>query len=112
MDQLSKTGKLTIKNICSKDNFESGNHKCRLNEKMLKEFLQNIKYDFVFICSSASLLSDFSGRKIDANDQGELTGILKKLGFTKENVLNFNFTFKYYYRSKKIFYIEVRKYFT
>lgn len=43
----------------------------------------------VFVCGPAPLYDAVSGNKKSPTDQGELTGALKDLGFTKENVFKF-----------------------
>lgn len=43
----------------------------------------------VFVCGPPPLYKAISGEKVSASDQGELTGALQDLGFTKENVFKF-----------------------
>lgn len=43
----------------------------------------------VFVCGPPGLMNAISGNKKSPSDQGELTGALKDLGFTKEQVFKF-----------------------
>jgi cytochrome-b5 reductase len=43
----------------------------------------------VFVCGPPPLYNAVSGSKASPSDQGELSGALKELGFTKENVFKF-----------------------
>lgn len=43
----------------------------------------------VFVCGPPPLYKALSGNKVSPTDQGELTGALKELGFTKEQVFKF-----------------------
>ncbi|CCH40851.1 NADH-cytochrome b5 reductase 2 [Wickerhamomyces ciferrii] len=43
----------------------------------------------VFVCGPPPLYEAISGNKVSPSDQGELTGALKELGFTKDNVFKF-----------------------
>ncbi|KAM3160688.1 NADH-cytochrome b5 reductase [Lachancea thermotolerans] len=43
----------------------------------------------VFVCGPPPFMKAYSGPKVSPKDQGELTGILKDLGFTKESVFKF-----------------------
>jgi cytochrome-b5 reductase len=47
---------------------------------------ENIK---VFVCGPPGLYKAISGTKTSPQDQGELTGILAKLGYTKDQVYKF-----------------------
>ncbi|PGH00785.1 NADH-cytochrome b5 reductase 2 [Polytolypa hystricis UAMH7299] len=47
---------------------------------------ENLK---VFVCGPPGLYKAVSGPKVSPKDQGELTGILKELGYTKEQVYKF-----------------------
>lgn len=46
-------------------------------------------FDFAYICGPPSLYNSFSGPKTPSKEQGELSGILKELGYTEENVYKF-----------------------
>ncbi|KAK5781248.1 cytochrome-b5 reductase PWA37_004893 [Arxiozyma heterogenica] len=59
-----------------------------------KEFLKtNIakatEKTHVFVCGPPPFMKAFSGEKVSPKDQGELIGILKELGYTKEQVFKF-----------------------
>ncbi|KAK8058820.1 hypothetical protein PG994_009268 [Apiospora phragmitis] len=47
---------------------------------------ENIK---VFVCGPPGMYKAISGNKVSPKDQGELTGILKDLGYTKDQVYKF-----------------------
>lgn len=62
-----------------------------IDEELLKTVLpgpneENIK---VFVCGPPGLYKAISGTKLSPQDQGELTGILAKLGYTKDQVYKF-----------------------
>ena len=62
-----------------------------ISKDLLKEVIpdpksENIK---IFICGPPGLYKAISGAKTSPQDQGELTGILKELGYTKEQVFKF-----------------------
>jgi cytochrome-b5 reductase len=46
----------------------------------------NIK---VFVCGPPGLMKAISGNKVSAQDQGELTGLLKELGYKEDQVYKF-----------------------
>ncbi|CAK7894559.1 NADH-cytochrome b5 reductase 2 [[Candida] anglica] len=59
-----------------------------------KEFLQPrlpgpSKDSKVFVCGPPALYKALSGPKVSPTDQGEVTGVLAELGFTKEHVYKF-----------------------
>lgn len=59
-----------------------------------KEFLQSnlpgpTKDTKIFVCGPPGLYNAISGNKISPTDQGEVTGILAELGYTKEHVFKF-----------------------
>lgn len=59
-----------------------------------KEFLEkNVpkasEKNQVFVCGPPPFMQAYSGPKVSPKDQGELTGILKDLGFSKEQVFKF-----------------------
>jgi len=65
--------------------------KGRITKELLKEVLpdasqENIK---IFVCGPPPLYKAISGMKPSPQDQGELSGILKDLGYTKEQVYKF-----------------------
>lgn len=43
----------------------------------------------VFVCGPPPFMKAYSGEKVSPKDQGELSGILKDLGYTKEQVFKF-----------------------
>lgn len=51
-----------------------------------KEGGENVK---IFVCGPPGLYNAVSGNKKSPADQGELTGILKELGYEKEQVYKF-----------------------
>jgi cytochrome-b5 reductase len=62
-----------------------------ITKELLKTVLpepkeENIK---VFVCGPPGLYKAISGGKVSPKDQGELTGILKELGYNKEQVFKF-----------------------
>lgn len=65
--------------------------KGRITQDLLKTVLpepksENIK---VFVCGPPGLYKAISGTKPSPTDQGELTGYLKTLGYTKDQVYKF-----------------------
>jgi cytochrome-b5 reductase len=65
--------------------------KGHVTKELLKEILpdpksENIK---IFVCGPPGLCKAISGAKPNPQDQGELTGMLKELGYTKEHVFKF-----------------------
>ena len=59
-----------------------------------KEFLQSnlpgpSKDSKVFVCGPPGLYKALSGVKVSPTDQGEVTGVLAELGYTKENAYKF-----------------------
>ena len=71
------------------DNWPHG--KGHVTKDLLKEVLpdpasENIK---IFVCGPPGLYKAVSGTKPSPQDQGDLTGILKELGYTKEQVFKF-----------------------
>ncbi|KAH8899365.1 ferredoxin reductase-like protein [Thozetella sp. PMI_491] len=62
-----------------------------ITKELLKTVLPEPKTDNikVFICGPPGLMNAVSGNKKSPRDQGELTGILKELGYTPEQVYKF-----------------------
>lgn len=63
----------------------------RINKDLLKSVLpspslENIK---IFVCGPPGFYQTISGMKRSASDQGDLEGILKELGYNKEQVFKF-----------------------
>ncbi len=72
-----------------KDSWTQG--KGYINEELLKTVLpepksENIK---IFVCGPPGLYNAISGAKKSPKDQGELSGILKALGYSQEQVYKF-----------------------
>lgn len=61
----------------------------KLNKDMLLTVTRSKIFEQVYICGPGSLLESFSGKKISPTEQGELTGILKEIGYTEKNVYKF-----------------------
>ncbi|KAG2419311.1 hypothetical protein HFD88_004106 [Aspergillus terreus] len=62
-----------------------------ISKELLKTVLpepkeENIK---IFVCGPPGLYKAISGNKVSPKDQGELTGILKELGYSQEQVFKF-----------------------
>lgn len=62
-----------------------------ITQELLKTVLpepkeENIK---VFVCGPPGLMKHISGPKVSPKDQGELTGLLKALGYSKDQVYKF-----------------------
>lgn len=62
-----------------------------INKELLKTVIpdpksNNIK---VFVCGPPGLYKAISGPKVSPTDQGDLSGILKELGYTKDQVFKF-----------------------
>lgn len=62
-----------------------------INSELLKTVLPEPKADNIklFVCGPPGLMTSISGNKKSPKDQGELTGILKELGYTPEQVYKF-----------------------
>lgn len=60
-----------------------------LTKDMLLTVTRSKMFEFVCICGPPSLYDSFSGRKKSRTEQGELTGILKEVGYTEKNVYKF-----------------------
>ena len=65
--------------------------KGHITKELLKTVLPEPKADNVkvFVCGPPGLYKAISGAKKSPADQGELTGILKELGYSKEQVYKF-----------------------
>lgn len=66
-------------------------HKGFVTKELLKTVLpepkeENVK---VFVCGPPGMMQSISGPKKSPRDQGELTGILKELGYTEDQVYKF-----------------------
>lgn len=61
-----------------------------ITTEVLKKHLPAPSGDLkVFVCGPPPLYQSVSGAKVSPTDQGEVTGALAELGFTKENVFKF-----------------------
>lgn len=62
-----------------------------INKNLLKTVLPEPKSDNikVFVCGPPGMMKAISGNKKSPQDQGELVGILKELGYTPEQVYKF-----------------------
>jgi cytochrome-b5 reductase len=65
--------------------------KGRITQELLKTVLPEPKAENIklFVCGPPGLYHAISGTKTSPSDQGELTGYLKALGYTKEQVYKF-----------------------
>mmetsp|Transcript_24967 Transcript_24967/g.73833 ORF Transcript_24967/g.73833 Transcript_24967/m.73833 type:complete len:314 (-) Transcript_24967:259-1200(-) len=64
--------------------------KGRVTGQMLKEHLPPPSLDnLVMVCGPPGMMNAVSGNKAPDKSQGELTGLLKELGYTKDNVFKF-----------------------
>jgi cytochrome-b5 reductase len=71
------------------DKWEGG--KGHVTKEVLKEVVPDAKSENikVFVCGPPGLYKAVSGPKVSPTDQGDLGGILKELGYTKEQVYKF-----------------------
>lgn len=62
-----------------------------ITKELLKEVVPDAKSENikVFVCGPPGLYKAVSGAKVSPTDQGDLSGILKELGYTKEQVYKF-----------------------
>lgn len=62
-----------------------------INKDLLKTVLPEPKSDNVkiFVCGPPGMMESISGNKKSPRDQGELTGVLKELGYTPEQVYKY-----------------------
>ncbi|PWY95590.1 NADH-cytochrome b5 reductase [Aspergillus sclerotioniger CBS 115572] len=62
-----------------------------ISKELLKTVLPEPKEENIklFVCGPPGLYKAISGTKVSPSDQGELSGILKELGYTKEQVFKF-----------------------
>ncbi|KAL4785346.1 hypothetical protein BJX76DRAFT_356222 [Aspergillus varians] len=65
--------------------------KGHINKELLKTVLPEPKEDNIkiFVCGPPGMYKAISGPKVSPKDQGELTGILKELGYSKDQVFKF-----------------------
>ncbi|KAK0384128.1 hypothetical protein NLU13_8217 [Sarocladium strictum] len=62
-----------------------------ITKELLKQVLPEPKSENVklFVCGPPGLMNAISGNKVSPKDQGELTGLLKELGYEKDQVYKF-----------------------
>lgn len=62
-----------------------------IDKKLLKTVLPEAKEENIklFVCGPPGLMKAISGNKVSPKDQGELTGALKDLGYSPEQVYKF-----------------------
>ena len=62
-----------------------------INKELLKQVLPEAKTENIklFVCGPPGLMKAISGNKVSPKDQGELTGLLKELGYEKDQVYKF-----------------------
>jgi cytochrome-b5 reductase len=61
-----------------------------VNEDVVKKFLPAPSKDsMIFVCGPPGMMKAISGAKAPDYTQGEVDGVLKKLGYTKDNVFKF-----------------------
>ena len=62
-----------------------------ITKDLLKDIIPDAKSDNikVFVCGPPGIYKAVSGPKVSPTDQGDLAGILKELGYTKEQVYKF-----------------------
>lgn len=70
---------------------EWAGNKGYINKELLKTVLPEAKTDNikVFVCGPPGLMKAISGPKVSPQDQGELTGVLAELGYSKDQVYKF-----------------------
>lgn len=62
-----------------------------ISKEVLQEFLPDSKQENIkiFVCGPPGLYKAISGPKVSPTDQGDLNGVLKELGYTKDQVYKF-----------------------
>ncbi|KAM5355517.1 hypothetical protein ACJ41O_002163 [Fusarium nematophilum] len=70
---------------------EWAGNKGYISQELLKTVLPEPKSDNIklFVCGPPGLMKAISGNKVSPKDQGELTGALKELGYSQEQVYKF-----------------------
>lgn len=67
-----------------------GFQKGLINKELLKTVLPEPKEDVkIFVCGPPPMYKAISGNKVSPKDQGELEGVLKELGYNKDQVYKF-----------------------
>ncbi|KAA8642319.1 hypothetical protein EYZ11_002909 [Aspergillus tanneri] len=93
LDELENTYPRRFKAFYVLDNPSKGwtGGKGYITKELLKTVLPEPKEENIklFVCGPPGLYKAISGNKVSPKDQGELTGILKELGYDKEQVFKF-----------------------
>lgn len=93
LESLKKksNGKLQITHILSKgtETPDSQHINGILTKDSLLTITRSKMFEYVYICGPLSLYDTFCGRKKSINEQGELTGVLKEIGYNETNVYKF-----------------------
>lgn len=72
----------------AKDGFNG--HVGFLNEQLIKSYMPAPTNDnMVFVCGPPGMMAAISGSKAPDYTQGEVSGVLKNLGYSKDNVIKF-----------------------
>ncbi|PVU95861.1 hypothetical protein BB561_001520 [Smittium simulii] len=90
--QREYPGKLKVHYVLSKPPQGWTGETGYMNADMIKKYLPSSSLGedaMVFVCGPPGMMNAMSGRKISKKDQGEVSGILKELGYAKENVYKF-----------------------
>lgn len=92
-DKLEKEHPDQFKTFYTLDNPTESWHNGKgfISKEVLKEILPDAKQDNikVFVCGPPGLYKAISGPKTSPTDQGDLSGALKELGYSKEQVYKF-----------------------
>ncbi|PVU95894.1 hypothetical protein BB561_001528 [Smittium simulii] len=94
LDSIEKKypGKLKVHYVLSKPSQGWTGETGFVNADMIKKYLPSSSLGedaMVFVCGPPGMMNAMSGPKNGPIDQGELSGILKELGYAKENVFKF-----------------------
>ncbi|PVU95860.1 hypothetical protein BB561_001521 [Smittium simulii] len=90
--QREYPGKLKVHYVLSKPPQGWTGETGYVNADMIKKYLPSSSLGedaMVFVCGPPGMMNAMSGPKNSPTDQGELSGILKELGYVKENVFKF-----------------------
>ena len=80
----------TVKYVLSKPSNGWNGLKGFISESMIKENMpQNNPDSLILVCGPPGMMNHVSGDKAKDKSQGELAGLLKKMGYEKENVYKF-----------------------
>lgn len=92
LDAIAKKnpGQFKIDYFIDKDTKQANFHTGYITKDFLQKTIPPASKDTkVFVCGPPGLYEAISGNKVSPSDQGEVTGALAELGFTKENVFKF-----------------------